>query len=413
MKTIKICFVALSILALAVVPMSTTGQGQSTVGDRIFYPPEMSPLVASRPPKPQRSLVPPTKFVKVQNAIPNRYIVVLNDDVVPSGAALDVRRARITAIANAHAQANLGRVGFVYETALKGYSIELPSEAAAIALSQYPEVKWVEEDGRVQPAQSEPDFFQSNPPWGLDAIDGSIPTPTPDANGKTNGIYIYNATGSGVSAYVLDTGINTAHQDFSTGFYSRASEAADCIAHANCQSGSPSPFTDSLCVSPMPNATNNDCWGHGTHVAGTLGGNAYGAAKGVTIKSVKVCTVSYGCPDSVIIAGVNWVTNDHLANPSVPAVANYSLSGDRRNPVNPPFTDPAGVDAAVNNSINSGVTYVVSAGNNTDDASNYYPADLASALTVGAVDWTVSRASDSNGAVGSIFLRPAFLFYLR
>jgi subtilisin family serine protease len=326
MKTIKICFVALSILALAVVPMSTTGQGQSTVGDRIFYPPEMSPLVASRPPKPQRSLVPPTKFVKVQNAIPNRYIVVLNDDVVPSGAPLEVRRAQITAIAESHALAYLGKVGYIYETALKGYSIELPNEAAAVAISQDPRVKWVEEAAWLQVAQDEPEAFQTNPPWGLDAIDGSIPVPTPDANGRTNGLYIYNATGSGVTAYVLDTGINTAHQDFSTGFFSRASEAADCITYANCQSGAPSQFTDSLCTGSMPNATNNDCYGHGTHVAGTLGGNTYGVAKAVTIKSVKVCTV-FGCPSPVIIQGVNWVTTDHQRNPSVPNVANMSLSG--------------------------------------------------------------------------------------
>ncbi|MGI9168114.1 MAG: hypothetical protein ACR2G5_17325 [Pyrinomonadaceae bacterium] len=92
MKTIKICFVALSIFALALFPMSTIGQ--STIGDRIIYPPEFSPLVASRPRPQQLSLVPPTKFVKVQNAIPNKYIVVLNDDVVSSQAALETRERR-------------------------------------------------------------------------------------------------------------------------------------------------------------------------------------------------------------------------------------------------------------------------------------------------------------------------------
>ncbi len=143
MKRIKNDLVALSIVALVLFPLPTSGQTQDCT-------PEFSPLRTSRPRPEQRSLIPPTKFVKVQNAIPNRYIVVLNDDVVPSDAPLEVRRARITAIANSHAQAHLGRVGFVYETALKGYSIELPNEAAAVALSKNPQVKWVEEVGRLQ-----------------------------------------------------------------------------------------------------------------------------------------------------------------------------------------------------------------------------------------------------------------------
>ena len=164
MKSIKISFAVLSVFALALAPMSTTGQ--SLVGDRIIYPPEFSPLIASRPRPEQRSLVPPTKFVKVQNAFPNRYIVVLNDDVVASDAPFDVRRAQITAIANGHAQAHHGTVGFVYETALKGYSIELANEADAIAISQDPQVKWVEEEGRLQPFGNQgnqfPEAVQTN-----------------------------------------------------------------------------------------------------------------------------------------------------------------------------------------------------------------------------------------------------------
>jgi subtilisin family serine protease len=400
MKTIKICFVALSILALAFLPMSTIGQ--SIIGDRIIYPPQFSPLVTSRPPKTQRSLVPGTKFVKVQNAIPNRYVVVLNDDVVSSDAALSVRRARITAIANSHALAYLGKVGYIYETALKGYSIELPNEAAAMALSENPLVKWVEEDAQLNWLQSEPEFFQSTPPWGLDAIDGSIPAPTPDANGRTNGIYIYNATGSGVTAYVLDSGINTRHQEFFNGFFSRAYEAADCFTYVNCQSGALTPFyNQQACVFPMPNASNNDCHGHGTHVAGTLGGSTYGAAKEVTIRSVKVGS-TYGTIPSAIIAGINWVMSDHQANPSIPAVANMSLGGS----VFDPNWDHLGIDTAVSNSIAAGVIYVVAAGNSNADARNTSPADVAAALTVGAVDWTGSRPSFSNWGPGVDLFAP-------
>jgi hypothetical protein len=148
----RINFILLTVLtqALAFVLLPMFGVAQSDLGDRIIYPPEFSPLTASRPRKTQRSLVPSSKFIKVHNAIPHRYIVVLNDDVVSSDSPFDVRRAQIAAIANSHAQAYSGKVGFVYETAIKGYSIELPNEAAALAISRKPEVKWVEEEGLLQ-----------------------------------------------------------------------------------------------------------------------------------------------------------------------------------------------------------------------------------------------------------------------
>ncbi len=276
MRKVTIGLVVLGVLALAFISMPMRAQNQTYPFPG--YPPEFSPLVTSRPAKPQRSLVPPTKFVKVRNAIPNRYIVVLNDDVVSSDAPQEARRAVITAIANAHAQAHLGKVGYIYETALKGYSIELGNEAAAIAISQNPQVKWVEEVGRLQLSQAQPEFSQNNPPWGLDAIDGSIPVSTVSSNGTTNGIYIYNALGSSVTAYVLDSGLRRTHHEFAY----RTGDNADCIAYANCASGPPSPYLDS-CIDPTkPNANDNDCRGHGTHVAGTLGGSTYGVAKNVT-----------------------------------------------------------------------------------------------------------------------------------
>ena len=120
-------YVIASLIALFVFPSTTSSQGQE-------YPPE-------------QSQTPPTKFVKSNKPIPNRYVVVLNDDVVPNDAPLEVRRARVTEIANSHAQTYGGKFDYIYETALKGYAIELPNEAAAIAISNLPEVKWVEEDG--------------------------------------------------------------------------------------------------------------------------------------------------------------------------------------------------------------------------------------------------------------------------
>jgi hypothetical protein len=318
MKRITICSVALSVAMLALSSVLTNGQ---SVAD-------------------QKS-----KFIKTPKAVPNSYIVTLNDNLVSPKASLEARRAKVKGSAEALAQAYGGRVGFIYETALNGFSIDLLSEAAAIALSKNSNVKSVVEEGTFYPSA-----VQFNPPWGLDRIDQtSLPL---------NQQYTYNATGAGVVAYVIDTGIRTTHVDFG----GRASNAADFIDAAG----------EFPCV---PTPTNNDCAGHGTHVAGTVGGATFGVAKGVTIKSVKVCFGNFrGCPVSTIIAGINWVTNDHLANPTVPAVVNMSLGGFPNNDL----------DNAVLNSLRTGITYVVAAGNETDFASNYSPARLAEAITVGA-----------------------------
>ena len=120
-------------IALFVFPSTTSSQLQE-------------PATASQTVQQQRPATPGGKFLKSKNAIPNRYIVILQDDVVSDSAPLEVRRARITAIAHRHAQMYVGTYDYIYETALKGYAIELPNEAAAIALSELPEVKLVEED---------------------------------------------------------------------------------------------------------------------------------------------------------------------------------------------------------------------------------------------------------------------------
>src|SRR5215510_8013053 len=202
MKKFRIYLVALSIFPLLLFSMTTTSS------KNIISSPFTTPGPAAQTPR-----KPKAKFNRVENPVSNRYIVVLNDDVVSPGASLNVRHSQVRAVAENLAQLHGGRLGFIYDTALKGFSIELPSEAAAIALSKHPRVDWVEEEGRLQLTTT-----QSNPPWGLDRIDqASLPL---------NAQYTYNATGSGVRAYVIDSGIRASHVEFQ----GRASIRADFVS---------------------------------------------------------------------------------------------------------------------------------------------------------------------------------------
>ena len=355
MKKFKIYLVALTILTLLTFSMRTTSS-QNIRGS------EFSPLTTSGPAA-QTSRKPQAKFNKVAKPIPNNYIVVLNDDAVSRTANADVRRSQVSTIADNLAQSHGGRVGFIYESALAGFSIELPNEASAIALSRNPQVKYVEEDALGSVADT-----QFNPPWGLDRIDQiSLPL---------NSQYVFNATGAGVSAYIIDTGIRATHVDFG----GRASIAANFVG-------------SEFCDAPG----NNDCnsVGHGTHVAGTVGGTTFGVAKGVTIRSIKVCNSFGSCQVSATVAGINFATTEHN-NTGNRAVANVSLG----------FPPTLSLDDAVQGSINAGVTYAISAGNSNLDLDDnpVSPARVAAALTVGASDINDFRATFSNfGTILDIF----------
>jgi hypothetical protein len=278
---------------------------------------------------------------KDKNKIDGQYIVVfedrLSDDDVDTRADEIVRNAR-------------GKKNHVYKNALKGFSAEL-TEKEALKIAAREDVAYVEEDGLVTA-----DATQSPATWGLDRID--------QRDLPLSNSYTYNFTASGVKAYIIDTGILTTH----TQFGGRAIHGRDAVNNDN-------------------DAT--DCHGHGTHVAGTVGGSTYGVAKSVTLVAVRVLDCSGNGTDAGVIAGIDWVTADHQAGQ--PAVANMSLGGGVSQ----------ALDDAVNRAINDGVTMAVAAGNgdqfgNPLNACNGSPSRVPAAITVGATTSTDARSSFSN-----------------
>src|SRR5215216_1476054 len=279
-----------------------------------------------------------SKFRRVREdkRIPNQYIVVLQDDVA------DVESEAIRLARDFGGDRNSGHT---YYRALKGFSVRMPEQQAA-RLANDPRVEFVEEDGVVSLGTT-----QTGATWGLDRID--------QRDLPLNGTYNYDATGSGVKAYIIDTGIRATHTQIAGRVISGFTAISDGLG-------------------------TSDGNGHGTHVSGTVGGSTYGVAKNVTLVAVRVLDSSGNGTNSGVIAGVDFVTSDHQAGQ--PAVANMSLGGGAS----------SALDTAVTNSINDGVTYAIAAGNETQDACNTSPARVASAITVGSTTTSDARSSFSN-----------------
>jgi subtilisin family serine protease len=271
-------------------------------------------------------------------AIQGSYIVVLKDSAKSASPTLAGKYG--------------GSVKHVYKSALNGFAATM-SAAQARRLAADPAVEYVEADQVVHTTAT-----QTNPPsWGLDRID--------QRDLPLNRAYTYPTTATNVNAYIVDTGIRLTHSDFG----GRARTGFDAVT---------------------PGGTANDCNGHGTHVAGTVGGTAHGVAKGVTLYAVRVLSCSGSGSITGVVAGVDWVTSNHRK----PAVANMSLGGGAN----------ATLDAAVRRSIAAGVTYAVASGNSNTNACTFSPARVAEAISVNATQSNDARASFSNiGTCTDIF----------
>jgi serine protease len=277
------------------------------------------------------------------NAIRDQYIVTLNDDAAAVANEHSNGRSPVAQVAHQMASQHGAQVTHVYSNVLRGYVVRANARALENLLLD-PRVKSVEEDQTVYAFAT-----QSPATWGIDRTDQRA---LPLSNS-----YTYNTTAAGVHAYIIDTGVLLNHSEFS----GRMGNGYDAVTAGG-------------------NA--NDCNGHGSHVAGTVGGTTYGLAKGVTIHPVRVLGCTGSGSNSGVIAGMDWVANNHVK----PAVANMSLGGGASQ----------ATDDAVQRMVAAGVTVAVAAGNDNSNACNYSPARAPNAITVGSTTNTDARSSFSN-----------------
>ncbi|KZN29875.1 alkaline serine protease [Pseudoalteromonas luteoviolacea S2607] len=287
--------------------------------------------------------------VDQSKAIEDQYIVVFKTPTVLNAA----NSAAISSYATSQAQAlttqHNVQVTKSFNGVLNGVVVNASKQKVQELLSN-PSIDYIEQDQIVTiTPMVDASADQGNAIWGLDRVD--------QRDLPLNSNYHYDYDGSGVTAYVIDTGVRISHAEFG----GRASHGYD--------------FVDN-------DADSSDCNGHGTHVAGTIGGGAYGVAKNVNVVGVRVLGCTGSGSYSGVISGINWVKD----NASGPSVANMSLGGGVSQ----------AVDDAVNTAVASGVTFVVAAGNDNSNACNYSPARAADAVTVGSTTSSDARSSFSN-----------------
>lgn len=274
--------------------------------------------------------------------IPGRYIIIFKPHVENAEQEAENMMRGVK-----------GKVHHHFRHSIKGVAVSIP-ESALPSIKNNPNVESIEPDQIIQLNQASP---QNQVTWGLDRVD--------QVDRPLDTQYYFNYTGAGVTAFVIDTGIRADHLEFTGRVLAGYSVVAD------------------------GNGT-NDCYGHGTHVAGTLGGRTYGVAKSVNIVPVRVLNCAGGGTLSGVIAGVDWVAASLLR----PAVANLSLGSSKSSAFN----------AAVAGAVSKGITVVVAAGNSAANACNYSPSSEPTAMTVGASTSTDARASYSNyGSCVDIF----------
>jgi len=276
------------------------------------------------------------------DTVPGLYIVGLHGDVSLTRSAATTVGAQASALTDRYG----GDVGHVYSAALRGFSVRM-SEQRAKLLAADPAVEFVQQSLWVHKADvTVLAGEQPNPPsWGLDQIDGA-----------NDGVYTYPNTGTGVNVYNTDTELNLDHASFE----GRATSGHDFVDE-----------DDDV----------NDCknmfdQGHGTHTGGTSASEDFGVAKDVAITGVKVLDCTGNAPDADSIEGIDWVTQHAVK----PAVVNASWTSGGAD------ADPEGINQAMKTSIDTGVVWVVAAGNENQDACNVSPAKLPAAITVAATE---------------------------
>ncbi|MGH3759668.1 S8 family peptidase [Actinophytocola sp.] len=283
------------------------------------------------------------RLADTANAVDGRYIVVLKNNFTASG---------ISTTADTLGAEYGAQVGYKYTSALHGFSMTA-TEAQAKQLAADSNVAYVQQSQKYTVSDTQP-----NPPsWGIDRLD--------QRDLPLDSSYTYGPLADNVTAFVIDTGVMVEHPTFE----GRATGGFDAIDGDN---------------------DPDDGHGHGTHVAGTIGGAEYGVAKGVNIVGVRVLDDSGSGTTEQVVAGIDWVSQNHTG----PSVANMSLGGG---------ADEA-LDTAVRNSITSGVTYAIAAGNSSSDASGFSPARVTEAITVAASDINDAQAEFSNfGSVVDLY----------